>query len=159
MEHKAVAEVLFCSGCNCAQAVFAAFCDETGLDKDTAMKIASSFGAGMGKMREVCGACTGAFAVAGMLWGYTDTENEKAKAEHYQLVRRIADEFKARNGGTIICRELLVGLKDIDSKNPHPRTEEYYKVRPCVRFVSIASEILDEIILEKSQNREEIAAK
>ncbi len=159
MKHNDLAEKLFCDGCNCAQAVIAAFCDEMGMDENTALKLGSSFGAGMGKMREVCGACSGAFAVAGMLWGYTDINDDSAKAEHYELIRRIADEFKDRNGGTIICRELLAGLKDIDSKNPHPRTEEYYKIRPCVRFVSIAAEILDEIIAEKSQKKEAVGLK
>ncbi len=159
MEHNVLAEKLFCDGCNCAQAVIAAFCDEMGMDENTALRLGSSFGAGMGKMREVCGACSGAFAVAGMLWGYTDIKDDSAKAQHYELICRIADEFKSRNGGTIICRELLAGLKDIDSKNPHPRTEEYYKVRPCARFVSIASEILDEIIAEKSQKREVLEVK
>lgn len=150
MDHKAVAEVLFCSGCNCAQAVLTAFCDVTGLDKNTSMKLASSFGAGMGKMREVCGALTGAFAVAGLLWGYTDTEDDKAKAKHYELVRRIADEFKAQHQ-TIICRDLLRGLKNINTSDPAKRTEEYYAVRPCVRFVSTAAEILDKLISEETQ--------
>ena len=149
MEHKAIAETLFNSGCNCAQAVFCAFCDETGMDKETAMKISSSFGAGMGKMREVCGACTGAFAVAGALWGYSDIDDDKAKAAHYELIRRIGDDFK-KEYNTIICRDLLKGLKNIDTPEPAKRTDEYYAVRPCARFVSLATEIIDKIIAEKA---------
>ncbi len=149
MDHKAVAEVLFTSGYNCAQAVFAAFCDEMNIDKETAIRLSSSFGGGMGKLREVCGAVTGAFAVAGMLWGPNDPTDNKAKSAHYALIRRIADEFKAVHG-TYICDYLLRGIANIHSENPHERTEEYYKVRPCIRFVSTAAEILDRIIAEKS---------
>lgn len=149
MEHKAVAEVLFASGCNCAQAVFVAFSDVTGLDRQTAMKISSSFGGGMGKLREVCGAVTGAFMVAGMLWGYDDVTDETAKKEHYALIRRIADDFNKKHN-TYICNYLLKGIANANvSSDPEPRTEEYYKVRPCVRFVSTAAEILDNIIAEK----------
>ena len=149
MDHKSVAEVLFASGYNCAQAVFVAYCDEMNLDRETAIKLSSSFGGGMGKLREVCGAVNGAFAVACVLWGYSDVTDDKAKSEHYALIRRIAEEFKEVHG-TYICNYLLKGLANIDSKDPHPRTEEYYKVRPCVRFVSTACEILDKILAEKA---------
>lgn len=148
MDHRSVAEVLFANGYNCAQAVFVAYCDEMNIDKETALKLSSSFGGGMGKLREVCGAVTGAFAVAGVLWGYSDVNDAKAKTEHYALIRRIAEEFKSVHG-TYICNYLLKGIANIDSKDPHPRTEEYYKVRPCVRFVSTACEILDRISEEK----------
>lgn len=149
MDHKAIAEVLFASGYNCAQAVFVAYCDEMNIDKETAIKLSSSFGAGMGKLREVCGALTGAFAVAGVLWGPNDPTDDKAKTEHYALIRRIAEEFKAEHG-TYICNYLLKGIANIQSKDPHPRTEEYYKVRPCIRFVSTAAAILDKILAEKA---------
>lgn len=153
MEHKAVAEVLFASGYSCSQAVFVAFCDVTGLDKQTALKISSSFGGGMGKLREVCGAVTGAFMVAGMLWGYDDVEDQSAKNEHYALIRRIANEFNEKHN-TYICNYLLKGLANVNkSPDPEPRTEEYYKVRPCVRFVSTAAEILDRIIAEKEAEK------
>ena len=156
MDHKAVAEVLFASGMNCAQAVFVAFCDETNIDRETAIKLSSSFGGGMGKLREVCGALTGAFAVAGMLWGPEDPTDNKAKSAHYALIRRIADEFKAEYG-TYICNYLLKGIENIHSEHPHERTEEYYKVRPCVCFVATAAEILDKIIAEKREEEAVLA--
>ncbi len=148
MNHSAVAESLFASGYNCAQAVFVAFCDKTGMDKEIALKVSSSFGGGMGKLREVCGAVTGAFAVAGILWGPADVNDHKAKAEHYALIRYIADEFK-KDYGTYICNDLLKGIADIHSPDPAKRTPEYYKIRPCVRFVIKACDILDEIISER----------
>ena len=154
MERKYIAADLFTSGCNCAQAVFVAYCDKTGIDKETALKLSSSFGGGMGKLREVCGACTGAFAVAGALWGYSDVDDQKAKTEHYKLIQRIADEFKERNE-TIICRELLKGLKNTEGKAPAKRDEEYYKTRPCCKFVMDACDIIDKIISEREQTNAE----
>ncbi len=148
MEHKYTAAELFNSGANCAQAVFVAYCDKTGIEKELALKLSSSFGGGMGKMREVCGALTGAFAVAGALWGYSDLENHKLKTEHYSLVRRIADEFKELHQ-TINCGELLKGIANINTNEPAKRDAEYYAVRPCCRFVMDACGILDRIISER----------
>jgi C_GCAxxG_C_C family probable redox protein len=153
MEHKFIAAELFTSGCNCAQAVFVAFCDKTGIDKETALKLSSSFGGGMGKLREVCGSCTGAFAVAGALWGYSDVTDHKLKSKHYELVRRISDEFKEKNE-TIICRELLEGIKNTKGKDPAKRDAEYYATRPCCKFVMDACDIIDAIIKEKEAEHE-----
>lgn len=149
MGHREKAEALFNSGYNCAQAVFCAFADITGIDNDTALKLMSSFGGGMGKLREVCGACSGAFAVAGILWGSTDPNDNTAKTEHYALIRRIATEFKSLNG-TYNCGELMNGIANAAGANPAPRTPEYYKTRPCCKFVGDAAEILDRIINEKA---------
>ena len=150
MKHSEKATELFAKGYNCSQAVFAAFCDETGMDEETALKISSSFGGGMGRMREVCGAVSGMFMVAGMLYGYSDTE-AKSKGEHYELIQKMAEKFKEKNHGTIICRELLQGIKTDAKPTPSERNEHYYKVRPCVKFVMDASDILDELIAEKNK--------
>ena len=85
MNHQTLAGDLFLEGYNCAQAVFLAFTDVTGFDKETALKLSSSFGGGMGCLREVCGAVSGAFMVAGVLWGYSELDDHKKK-EHYALV-------------------------------------------------------------------------
>ena len=146
-DHSELACKLFAEGCSCSQAVFAAFCDVTGFDKDTALKLASSFGGGMGRMREVCGACSGMFMVAGILWGYSDVSDDSAKLAHYSLIQELAAEFKAKYD-TIVCRELLKNLSVTSTPAPDKRTEEYYKVRPCVRFVKTAAEILDRRLAE-----------
>lgn len=147
-EHSEKAKELFIKGYNCAQSVFAAFCDVTGMEEEAALRLSSSFGAGMGRMREVCGACSGMFMVCGMLYGYSDNDDDKAKAEHYALIQRMAEMFKQKHG-TVICRELLAGLRTDTSPVPEARTESYYKVRPCLKFVETAAEITDEIIREK----------
>ena len=145
MTHKEKARELFLEGYNCAQAVFTAFCDVTGMDEQTALKLSSSFGAGMGKMREVCGACSGMFMVAGLLYGYEKLD-DKAKTEHYALIQKMGKEFKERNGGTFICRELLKNLATNTNPVPEKRTEDYYKKRPCLKFVEDAAEIMDKYI-------------
>lgn len=145
--HSEKALEYFKSGCGCAQAVILAFSDVTGLDEDTALRIGSSLGGGVGRMREVCGACTGMAIVAGLLYGSFDVNDNKAKSEHYALIQDMANRFKAQHK-TIICRELLKNMAD-STPNATPRTKEFYKVRPCAAFVVTAAEILDEIIEEK----------
>lgn len=144
-KHSDIAVDLFKKGYNCTQAVFGAFSEELGLDFTIAIKIASSFGGGMGRLREVCGALTGAFMVAGMKYGYTDTLDRKAKTNHYKLIQNIAKKFKDLNG-SIICRELLGLSKGPSVPQPSERTENYYKKRPCVELVRLTAEYMDEIL-------------
>jgi C_GCAxxG_C_C family probable redox protein len=148
-QHSILAEELFKKGYNCSQSVFAAFCDETGMELETALKISSSFGGGMGRLREVCGAVSGMFMVAGMLYGYSDPLDKTAKAEHYKLIQSLAMKFKIENN-SIICRELLKLVINSDGPVPEDRTENYYKKRPCKELVKYAAEILDEYILNKN---------
>lgn len=134
------AEKLFTRGYNCAQSVFCTFCDELGIDFETALKMSSSFGGGMGRLREVCGAVSMMFLIAGLKHGYTEANNDEIKAKHYALIQQLAEEFKEKHG-TIICRELL-GTED-NSPIPSKRTEEYYASRPCVNFIKTAVEIIE----------------
>lgn len=149
IDHGALAKEYFLKGYNCSQAVLLAFSDLTRLDEKTAMMMASSFGGGMGRMREVCGAVSGAFMVLGALFGYAEHE-DKAKSELYSMVRDFADRFRNENG-SIVCRELLAqaGVPKDTSHEPEKRTPEYYKKRPCREYVEIAARILDEMIDEK----------
>ena len=146
--HSDLARELFKQGYNCSQSVFAAFCDETGLDINTALKIASSFGGGMGRLREVCGAVTGMFMVVGMKYGYKDASDKRAKTEHYRLIQDLAKQFEKENG-SIICRELLGISKKHDNPIPEARNENYYKNRPCAELVEQAARILDGYIISK----------
>ena len=144
MDHSYKAGELFLSGSNCTQAVTVAFCDVTGLEPELAAKMASSFGGGMGRMREVCGAVSGMFMVLGLLYGYTDPgEKDANKKAHYQDVQALAAKFR-EEVGSIVCREILKNPPS--DPNPTPRTAEFYKVRPCARMVMTAARILDEYI-------------
>ncbi len=132
----------FREGYNCAQSVLLAFADLVGLDDKTALKLSSSFGGGMGRLREVCGAVSAMFMIAGFLRGYTSPNNDIAKAEHYKLIQELAEEFKSKCG-TIICREILGLEEGSDSYIPSERTEQYYEERPCENCIKIASEIIE----------------
>ena len=144
MDHGMKAAELFLQGYNCAQAVAVAFRDVTGLSEEFSAKMASSFGGGMGRLREVCGAVSGMLIVAGLLYGYTDPgeEDEKKKA-HYALVQELCGSFR-EEVGSIVCREILKNPPS--DPNPTPRTAEFYKQRPCARMVLLAGNILDDYI-------------
>ena len=146
--HPERAVELFKQGFNCAQSVVGAFCEEVGLDFETAIKLSSSFGGGMGRLREVCGAVSGMFMIAGLKYGYSDPLDKTAKAEHYQRIQELAKRFREENG-SIVCRELLGLDKRIESPVPDDRTKEYYQKRPCIELVAQAAEILDHFIEEQ----------
>ena len=143
MNHSDHAVDLFVQGYNCAQAVAAAFGDLTGLDEKTAARMASCFGGGMGRMREVCGAVSGMLLVAGLLYGYDDPKATTEKRELYAQVQAMAGQFREELG-SIVCRDLLKNPPS--DPNPTPRTAEFYKNRPCARMVETAARIMDEFI-------------
>ena len=137
---------LFEEGYNCAQAVFGAFSEETGMEFETAVKFASAFGGGMGRLREVCGAVSGMFMVLSILEGYSSPTAKEEKMDLYKKVQDLAEKFKEKNGGTYICRELLQNVATTKTHIPEDRTPEYYKARPCAKFVGDAAEILEEYL-------------
>ena len=144
MNHKEIAIDFFKQGYNCAQSVVMAFADVTGLDAKQSARLASSFGGGLGRMREVCGAVSGMAFVLGALYGYDDPKVTGASATHYARVQELAGKFKELNG-SIVCRELLGGSPSTGGA-PEPRTPEYYKKRPCADLVGMAADILDDYI-------------
>lgn len=147
-DHGLLAEKLFRQGYNCSQSVLLAFSDITGLDDAAAARLASSFGGGLGRMREVCGAMSAAAMILGLVKGYSDPSDADAKKEHYRLIREFADRFKALNG-SIICRELLSSVKTAEGGDPEARTAEYYKKRPCPELCRQAAQILDDMLSDK----------
>lgn len=143
MTHSQKATELFKEGCNCSQAVFAAFADELGIEKNAALRLSCGLGGGVGRMREVCGAVSGGAMVLGM---YFSGEDGKDKARVYALVQKLAAGFKAQCG-TIVCRELLELPEDEQiTAKPEERTPQYYKKRPCAQLVAIAAEAVDKIL-------------
>ena len=138
----------FKEGYNCAQSVVMAFADYYGLDEAFAAHISGSFGGGIGRMRETCGTACGMFMLAG-LEVKGDYPDQALKKKNYEVVQRLAADFKAETG-SIICKELL-GLNKQRADGtipeikivatPEPRTDEYYKKRPCVRMVETAIRI------------------
>lgn len=148
MTHAEKARELFEKGYNCAQSVAGAFAGEMGMDLDMAARLSSSFGGGLGRLREVCGCVSGMAMAAGSVYGYSDPEETEKKGELYALIQEMAGEFKEENG-SIICRELLAGITDDSSPTPEARTEQYYLRRPCARFAESAAGILERKMAEK----------
>lgn len=137
---------LFKEGFNCSQSVFLAFEDMYKMDPKTALMLSSSFGGGMGRLREVCGAVSGMFMVAGVLYGYDDPKDYEAKKVHYERIQQLAKEFELRNG-SIVCRQLLGLGEGKDTPAPEKRTQEYYKKRPCAELVGMAAAIMEQYII------------
>ena len=147
MTRREMAMDNFLKGYNCAQSILLAFEDMLPADKATLSRLASSFGGGMGRLREVCGAVSGMFMAAGFLYGYDGPETGQVKADHYARIQELARRFEEKHG-TIVCREML-GL-DVRREAPVPeaRTPQYYKKRPCPEIIGDAAEILEQYIKE-----------
>ncbi|MEA4911164.1 MAG: C-GCAxxG-C-C family protein [Oscillospiraceae bacterium] len=150
MTREETARSNFLQGYNCAQAVLLAFGDKTGLDEKTAAAMASSFGGGIGRMREICGAVSGMLLALGAAEGYTDPKDALGKKTQYALVQRLAGEFRAENG-SILCRELLAGPAST-TPTPDARTADYYKKRPCSELVACAAGILERYFAAKEED-------
>lgn len=138
---------LFAEGYNCAQSVVGAWADYFGLDMDTALRISSSFGGGIGRMRLTCGAASGMFMLAGLATGTTDPKNRDAKAHNYQVVQQLAEAFR-QEMGSLTCGELLGLAKPEGKSMPEERTPEYYRKRPCKEIVGCASRIFGHFLSE-----------
>lgn len=142
---------LFKSGYNCSQSVVGAFADMYGFTEEQAFRMSASFGGGIGRMRQTCGAACGMFLLAGLEKGAVEGKDCEGKAANYALVQELAAEFKKRNG-SLICAELLGLRKPEGSSVPEARTEQYYAKRPCVKMVEVAAQIWTEY-LEKMSSK------
>lgn len=142
------AKALFLAGYNCAQSVFAAYADLLGMDRETALRLSCPMGAGVGRMREVCGVVSAMSMLLGLKEGNADPQNQEAKQRVYEKTREMADCFQARQG-SIICRELL-GLEGREeSAAPSIRTPDFYEKRPCGRFIEEAARIIEETLFDE----------
>lgn len=170
-KHRDKAARLFKEGYNCSQSVFGAYADEYGIEPELAFKLSASFGSGMGRMREVCGAVSGMLMVAGLETGTTVGKDFTGKKANYDMVQKLAREYKKSNG-SIICKELLglVPMQDgssikyhgamtkddkkellaagFEDTKPAARNEEYYKKRPCPALIMEACDILDRVLFD-----------
>ena len=153
MTRKEKAMQSFLDGYNCSQCMILAFEDvikeHSEIDIDMALKIASPFGGGMGRLREVCGSVSGMFMVFGFLKGYSDPSNYNEKKELYAHIQELGRRFEEENG-SIVCRELLGLNTKHDSATPEKRTDNYYKKRPCAELVGSATDILEQYLNEIS---------
>lgn len=141
----------FLSGLNCAQSVLCAFEEECGLEHESALKLASGFGAGMARMREVCGTVSGMFMAADLIFGPADPADKAAKDAHYACLQSLAEAFKAETG-SVICRVML-GLPSEGPSTPvsEARTGAYYRKRPCAELCALAAGILEDYLNKRGR--------
>jgi C_GCAxxG_C_C family probable redox protein len=151
--HKIRAKELFESGAQCTQAAFGALCDVTGISPDDALALSASFGGGIGRMREVCGALSGILMAIGLRFGrypLGDAQTGSNKDRHYRLTQYVSAEFK-RKVGSIYCYQLLDLPHAAQVPVSQPRTNDFYQSRPCLGIILAAVEVFDEL-LEAEQN-------
>lgn len=143
----------FLQGYNCSQSVVAAFAPQLGLTEEMALRLSAGFGAGIGRMREVCGAFCGVVTVLSMV--YADPADPKDKSRMYALVQQAAEQYRTRNGGSIICRELLAkaGAAPAGGTAAEERTADYYKKRPCPELCRICADLCAEFIAAHPEGR------
>ena len=141
----------FLKGYNCSQSVVAAFAPQLGLTEEMALCLSAGFGAGIGRMREVCGAFCGVVTVLSMV--YADPTDPKDKSRMYALVQQAAEQYRARNGGSIICRELLGLARPEGTPQAEARTPEYYKKRPCPELCRLCADLCTEFIAAHPEGR------
>jgi C_GCAxxG_C_C family probable redox protein len=135
------AKALFKQGFNCSQSVFAACADIYGInDEALALRISASFGGGIGRMRQTCGAACGMFMLAGLENGSAVEGDAEGKKQNYALVQDLAAKFTQENG-SLICSELLGIAPKPQEPTPEARTEAYYQKRPCAEMVASAVRI------------------
>ncbi|WP_028235394.1 C-GCAxxG-C-C family protein [Pseudobutyrivibrio sp. MD2005] len=151
MTRREAAMANFKNGYNCSQSIVLAFEDLLPVDGSQMLKLASSFGGGMGRLREVCGSVSGMFMIAGLLYGYDGPETGQVKADHYARIQELAHRFEEKHG-SIVCREMLGLNVKHDVPVPEARTAEYYKKRPCAEIIGDAAEILEQYINEHPLN-------
>lgn len=149
MDRVRKAADLFIAGYNCSQSVAGAFCDAFGADFDTIMKTAEPLGGGLGRMRLTCGAVSGMSCLAGLKYSKAKAGDVETKTLIYETVRKMADEFKEKNG-SLICSELLGSALPKDGgARAETRTDEFYKKRPCLRLVEDCARIAEKYLLEE----------
>lgn len=140
------AEEYYLQGYNCAQSVFCSFPEVTGLTLEQAAGMSGTLGGGMGGMREVCGAVSGALMVLGAAGDYRRPKEPENKERAYALAQEFARRFKEKHG-TIICRDLPRN-KAFEGPGPEPFSEEYYELKPCAGYIRDAAQIVTELLAE-----------
>ena len=132
----------FKQGYNCAQAVLSAYCQNFGLDRETAIKLTAPFGGGIAAIGEVCGAVSGAVMVIGLGCGSFDVGNPESKERAYRVTREFLKKFKEKNH-SILCRN-LIGMDISTPAGIAKARKEGVFTEICPKFVRDASEILEE---------------
>ena len=160
------AQKFFEEGYNCCQSVFLVFGERYGFDRETVCRMSASFGGGVGRLRQICGAVSAMALVCGLETGAVTGEDQEGKAYNYENVQKLAARFEEQ-AGSLICRELLgLDKKEGEEKQgelfaameggmgkfqPQARDEKYYATRPCRRLIGLAAKLTEEWLWERRQ--------
>ena len=129
---------------NCAQSILSSYANNYGLDIDTALRIASGFGGGMGRMQNTCGAVSGAFMVIGLKYGRGENDDIDKREKTYQVIREFSNRFQKIHG-SIICKELLdCDINTPEGKDYYDRNDFFEK--KCFQYLKDSAMILEDIL-------------
>ena len=145
MDHKEKALDYFCRRFHCSQAVLAAFADECGITESQALKLGSCFGSGMRK-GDVCGACTGALMVLGLLYGYDDPSIQGDKLRADRVNDMMMERFAERRG-SCLCNVIL-GCDIATPEGVVHALDNNLFTELCPKVVADAVDVLEGIIRE-----------
>ena len=133
----------FADNLHCSQSVLAVFAEECGITEEQAFRLGSCFGSGM-RRGNVCGACSGALMVLGLLYGETRKGDPEGRKRTNELNDLMMDRFSEANG-TCICNELL-GCDIRTPEGVQYARDHHLFTEFCPKMVSSAVEILEDII-------------
>ena len=145
MTHKEKAVQYYQDGYLCSQSVLAAYAEEYGLTEELALKLGTCLGAGMRK-GEVCGACTGALMVLGLM--HDDPKNRKTA---YENTRQFLNDFRDVNG-SYLCNDLL-GCDVRTPEGVQYARDHHLFTEFCPKMVASAVDILESILSERRDNQ------
>jgi C_GCAxxG_C_C family probable redox protein len=134
------AQSYFDEGYACSQSILLAFTERFDLDERTAKLISSTFGGGMGRLRQTCGAVTGGFMVLGLAYGNIEPNDMTAKLFAYQKVRELYHQVEEIHG-TVNCKELL----QKHSTQAQVEERKHHKII-CRRLVSEVAGLMYEML-------------
>lgn len=136
------AKDLFESGFNCAQAVLLSFCEELGLPKETASKIACPFGGGIGGHGKTCGALTGAMMVFGLKYGSASSTDLDSKKNSREKAHLLLDHFKEKHG-SCNCKD-LIGCRLYELNTEELTVKRHFIHSTCHGFIETVIVFLEE---------------
>ncbi len=131
---------------DCSQAILSAWCEDYGLDTETALKLSCGLAGGMSRLGSTCGAVTGAYLVIGLAFGKCQPNDNEAKEKTFALVQEFDRQFKLKHG-TTNCTELL----GVDLRYGDMAFAKEQVLKKCAGFVHDAAEILDDILRGEKQ--------
>lgn len=143
MTHEEKAVQIYENGYLCSQSVLAAYAEEYGLTEEQALKLGTCLGSGMRK-GEVCGACTGALMVLGLM--HDDPKNRKAA---YENSEQFLNDFRDANG-SYLCNDLL-GCDVRTPEGVQYARDRHLFTEFCPKMVASAVEILEGILSARKE--------